>query len=157
MSLWRQLTQGIRALARRSAADRDIADEVGHYLEEAAAARQSQGLSPEEARRAVRLNVGNPAALEEQIRGAGWETAIETIGADLRYGIRLLRRKPGFAALGALTLGLGIGASTAIFSAVNPILFEAPPLPGRRSPGDDLGRQERDPNGGDLRHVSRDH
>jgi putative ABC transport system permease protein len=129
MSLWRQLTRGIRALAGRSAADRDITDEVGHYLEEAAADRQAEGLSSEEARRAVRLHAGNAAALEEQIRGSRWEAAIETIGADLRYGARLLRRKPAFTVLGALTLGLGIGASTAIFSAVNPVLFEPLPYP----------------------------
>ena len=54
MSLWRQLTAGLRVLTRTAAADRDIADEVEHYLEEAAAAFAAEGLSPEEARRAAR-------------------------------------------------------------------------------------------------------
>jgi len=134
MSLWRQLTRGARPLVSRSGTDGDIANEVGQYPEEAtAAARRSERLSAEKARRAIRLGAGNATALEEQIRGSGWETALETIGADLRCGARLLR-KPAFTAFGTLTLGLGIGASTAIFSAVNPVLFEPLPYPAGPSP-----------------------
>lgn len=131
MPLWRQVRRGARALLSRRAVDREIADEVGHYLEEAAADRLSReaSVSVEEARRAVRLEVGQAAALEEQLRGVGWESTVETLGADLRYAARLLRRKPAFTALAVLTLGLGIGASAAIFSAVSPVLFEPLPFP----------------------------
>jgi predicted permease len=133
MSLWRQITTGIRVLAGPSAADRDIADEVGHYLEEAAAARQSQGLSPDEARRAVRLDVGNAVAIEEQIRDAGWEAAIvrtiDTLSQDIRVTLRSLRRAPVVTLAVIATLAIGIGATTAIFAVVNAVLVR--PLPYR--------------------------
>jgi len=129
MAAWRQLTRGLRALTRRSAADRDIADEVDHYLDEAAAALEAQGRSPEDARRAARQELGSLAVLREQVRGYGWENVIDTLMADARYGLRRLRRSPGFAVVGALTLALGICASTTIFSAVNPVLLQSLPYP----------------------------
>ena len=127
MSLWRQLKAGIRVLTNRSAADQDIADEAQDYLEEATAALVAQGVDPHEAQRAARIELGNMTVLREQMRSYGWETAIGAWFADVRYGARQLRSHPGFAIVAVLTLALGIGACTAIFSAVNPILFE--PLP----------------------------
>src|SRR5262245_4557425 len=132
MSLWRQLTHGLRALARPSDADRDISDEVNHYLEEATAAWIERGLSPEAARRAARREIGNVTAVNEEVRSYGWENTIGTLAADLRYGARRLRRKPGFTAVSVLTLAIGVGATTAIFSAVKPILFEPLPYPNAR-------------------------
>ena len=129
MSLWRQLTRGLRALARRDVADREVDDEVQHYLEQAAATYRARGLPPEDARRAAVLDLGNVTVAREQVRAYGWETAVESLLADLRYAARRLRGNPGFAAVAALTLALGTGATTAIFSAVNPILFEPLPYP----------------------------
>ncbi|HWC95130.1 MAG TPA: ABC transporter permease [Candidatus Sulfopaludibacter sp.] len=129
MSLWRQLTRGLRALTHREAADRDVADEVRDYLERATAALEASGLSPDDARRAARLEYGSPTAIREQVRSSGWEGLLETLAADLRYAARQLLHNPGFALVGILTLALGIGASTAIFSAVNPILFQPLPYP----------------------------
>jgi len=132
MALWRQAVRGLRALLNRSSADRDIGDEVEHYFEEAAAALERTGLSPDEARRAARLELGNVTAVREQVRAYGWENAVETTTADLRHGLRQLVRRPAFTIIAVLTLGLGIGASTTIFSVVNPILFEALPYPDPR-------------------------
>jgi putative ABC transport system permease protein len=129
MSLWRQLTRGLRGLVRRRAADRDIADEVDHYLEEAAAELEATGLSPDEARRRARRDLGSLTVVREQVRGYGWENVVDTLIADVRYGLRRLSRNPAFTIVGAITLALGIGASTAIFSAVNPVLFQPLPYP----------------------------
>ena len=129
MSFWRQLTRGFRSLTNRDATDRDVADEVEHYLEEATATLVESGLSARDARRAALLEVGNRTLVREQVRSYGWENTIESCAADLRYGARRLARSPGFNLLGALTIALGVGSSTTIFSAVNPILFEPLPYP----------------------------
>ncbi len=129
MALWRQLSRGLRALTHRDAADRDVADEVRDYLEHATAAFEKSGLSPDDARRAARLECGNSTVIREHVRSHGWEQFFGTLAADLHYAARQLVHNPGFALVAVLTLALGIGASTAIFSAVNPILFQPLPYP----------------------------
>ena len=129
MAFWRQLTRGVRALLNRTAADRDVTDEVEHYLDEATASLEADGLSHEEARRAARLQLGSVIGVREQVREHGWEHVVDTTVTDVRHGIRRLRRSPVFAILGALTLALGVGASTAIFSAIYPVLFQPLPYP----------------------------
>ena len=129
MSLWRQLTRGLRALARRTGADREVAEELEVFLEQDAAERVAAGLSPEAARRAAQLEYGNRTQMREEVRSSGWENAVAAFFGDLRYAGRRLRRSPGFTAVAAITLALGLGASTAIFSAVYPILFAPLPYP----------------------------
>lgn len=129
MSLWRQFTRGLRVLGNRKAADQEIADEVSHYLEEATAAFVSRGLPPDEARRAARLELGGTTVVREQVRGYGWENGVDILIADLRYAARGLVGNPGFTAVSILTLGLGIGASTTIFSVVDAVLLRALPYP----------------------------
>jgi putative ABC transport system permease protein len=129
LSLWRHLERGARALVRRNAVDREIRDEIEHYLDEAAAAHRARGLSPDDALRAARLELGNVTGVREQVASYGWQNVVDTLAADVRYAARRLRRNPMWTALAAITLALGIGASTAIFSAVNPVLFEPLPYP----------------------------
>ena len=145
MSLWRELARGLRGLINRPAADRDIADEVEQYVDEAAASFEARGLSPEEARRAALRELGSVTAVREQVRAYGWENIVETTLADVRYAARRLRRYPIHALVAALTLALGIGASTAIFSAVNPVLFQPLPYPDPQRLMPEAFRFQRDP------------
>ncbi len=132
MSIWRQLTRGLRVLTRPAASDRDLTDEVAHYFEQAIAELEAKGFAPAEARRIAQLEQGSIPRVQEDVRVAGWEHAVETFLADLRYGARRLRAAPGFTVVSVLTLALGIGASTAIFSVLNPIVIQPLPYPEAR-------------------------
>jgi putative ABC transport system permease protein len=132
VALFRQLMRGLKVLTRREAADQDVADEVQHYLEEATAVHLARGLPPEAARRAAQLEIGNATFAREQVRDYGWENVVGTTAADVRYAFRRLRQSPGFTAVTVLTLALGVGATTAIFGALYPILIEPLPYPQAR-------------------------
>ena len=129
MSLWRHLSRGLRVLGNRDAADEAIGDEVGHYVDEMTREGIARGLSPEAARRRARLEVGSPLATREQVRDYGWENRIDALLSGVWHGARRLRSNPGFTAVSVLTLALGIGASTAIFSVIDWVLIRPLPYP----------------------------
>ena len=129
VSLWRHAARGVRALVNPNAADRDLGDEVTHYLDSLTDDLVAAGHTPADARRLAVIRLGSTTTTREQVRAYGWENVIESIITDARYSARRLRTSPGFTTVTALTLALGIGSAAAIFSAVNPILFEPLPYP----------------------------
>ena len=104
--------------------------EVRHYVDARARELARAGLSSEDALRQATIEVGNVTATREAVRASGWEHGIDTLRNDVRYAFRRLRGDPVFTTVATLTLAVGIGAATAIFSTVNPILFRALPYPG---------------------------
>ena len=128
MTFLRPIMRGVAALLHRGA-ERDERDEVQHYLEETARAHEERGLSREAARAAAVHDVGNVTTLREQVRTGGWEHHVETLMGDIQYALRRLRHAPAFTVTAVVTIALGIGASTAVFSAIKPVLLEPLPFP----------------------------
>jgi len=141
----------IRALLRRAAApfrrrrlDAELDAELRSHIEMAIERNRRAGLDEREARREALRAFGGIESSKEAVRDQRGLPALEAALQDLRFGLRSLRRNPVFAAVATLTLAIGVGATTAIVSAVNPILF-APlpyPRPGRVAAILELGRDD---------------
>jgi putative ABC transport system permease protein len=153
-----KLKTALRALFRRSQAERELDEELQQHINRQTEQNIRLGMNPEEARLAARKVFGGVEQAKEQSRDARGLSRLDDLWQDLRYGARTFRKNPGFALVATITLALGIGANTAIFSVINgvllqPLAFHAPDrlfMLWTDNPGWQLGFHELPPANADL-------
>ncbi len=118
----------LRSLLSRSRVEKELDEELRFHYDRHIEKGIRSGLTPEDARRKARLDIGIPDAVKEECRDARGVRLIESMAADLRYALRLIAKRPAFAGVVICCLAIGIGANTAIFSLMDAVLWRALPI-----------------------------
>jgi hypothetical protein len=119
----RNLFQGLRSLFDRRRTDREIDEELDGFLEASVEQKLRAGVSAEQVRRAALVELGSRHAIKHRVWSSRWESALDSLLQDTRVSLRALCKRPAFTAVALLSLALGIGANTAIFTLIPQLLL----------------------------------
>src|SRR5437867_8345792 len=128
MTMWSKFASWMRAVTRRSRMEREMDAELRFHIEAFAEDLARSGVPRAEALRRARIEFGGIERAKEECRDARGINFIESLIQDLHYGLRMLRKNPGFAAVAVLTLALGIAANTAVFTAFDALVLRPRPV-----------------------------
>jgi hypothetical protein len=128
MSVWRSLQSGLKALSGKAARNDEIGEELRGYIDDAANEKVRRGLSPEEAMRQARAEVGSMETVKHKVWSAGWESKAELFWNDLMYILRRLMRAPGLVFTVVVSMGLGVAANSTIFSLISKYVLAPAPV-----------------------------
>ena len=128
MGLFGNIATGLRALLGRKNAEREMDEELSAFLDASAEDKRRTGMTPEQAAHAARIEMGSTNAVKHKVWSARWESTLEGLLQDTRISLRMLAKAPAFTAIALLSLALGIGGNTAIFTLINQVMLRNLPV-----------------------------